>query len=129
DDEFMRADQHPNLRWDFSARAARGFNKPKLEDGETEVPVSNFFICCRLLAGSQDFEDVLHETGRFARAGGDMWVLRADVTLPQLRNRLSKVMRKDEQMIIVNATKNRIAWFNLGPENDIAVRSVWDIDE
>jgi hypothetical protein len=38
-------------------------------------------------------------------------------------------MRKDEQVLIVNASKDRLAWFNLGPESDIAVRDVWDSDE
>ena len=127
DVEFHRADDHPNLRWDFS-RHTRGFHEKRLDAGENAPPVCNYFICARLLQSNSAFEQVLHQSGKFARAGSDMWVLRSNVTLPQLRNRLSVALKKDEQFMVVNATKGRLAWFNLGAEHDVAVRSVWNAD-
>lgn len=129
DTEFFRADKHPQLRWDFSAPRKRRFGEPRLEPGETEIPVCNYFIAARLLAGNDAFERVLRDAGKMTVAAGDMWVLRSKQTVQQLRNKLSTVMRPNEQVVIVNATKDRLAWFNLGPENDIAVRDVWDSDE
>ena len=72
---------------------------------------------------------MLREAGTMTRAAGDMWVLRSKQTIQQLRNRLTSVMRPHEHFVIVNASKDRLAWFNLGVENDIAVRGVWDSDE
>ncbi len=129
DTDFHRADQHPQLRWDFTAPRKRRFGEPRLEPGETELPVCNYFIAARLLAGSEAFERVLRDAGKYARAGGDMWVLRSKQTVQQIRQRLSTVMRPNEQVVIVNATKDRLAWFNLGPDNDVAVRDVWDSTE
>ncbi len=129
DTDYHRADHHPNLRWDFKAPRKRKFGEPKLEPGESEVPVCNYFISARLLAGNERFERVLREAGKMSRAAGDMWVLRSRLTVQQLRNQLTIIMKPHEHFIIVNASKDRLAWFNIGVENDIAVRSVWDSDE
>ncbi len=129
DTEFKRADQHPNLRWDFKTPRRRKFGDPKLDPGETEVPVCNYFIAGRLLAGNDRFEQVLGGAGKFTRASGDMWILRSRLTIQQIRNQLSMIMKPNEHFLIVNASKDRLAWFNIGPENDVAVRDVWDSDE
>ncbi len=128
DTDYHRADHHPNLRWDFKTRR-RKFGEPKLDPGESEVPVCNYFIAARLMAGNERFERVLREAGKMSRAAGDMWVLRSRLTIQQLRNNLTLIMKQHEHFIIVNASKDRLAWFNIGVENDIAVRNVWDCDE
>ena len=129
DADYHRADHHPNLRWDFKAPRKRKFGEPKLDPGESEVPVCNYFIAARLLAGNERFERVLREGGKMCRAAGDMWVLRSRLTVQQLRNQLTLVMKPHEHFIIVNASKDRLAWFNIGVEQDISVRAVWDSDE
>jgi hypothetical protein len=129
DADYHRADHHPNLRWDFKAPRKRKFGDPKLDPGETEVPVCNYFIAARLLAGNERFEKTLRDAGKMTRAAGDMWVLRSRQTVQQLRNQLTMIMKPHEHFIIVNASKDRLAWFNIGVEQDISVRSVWDSDE
>jgi hypothetical protein len=129
DTEFKRADQHPNLRWDFKAPRKRKFGDPKLDPGETEVPVCNYFLAARLMAGNERFERVLRDAGKMTRVAGDMWVLRSRLTVQQLRNQLTMIMKPHEHFVIVNASKDRLAWFNIGVEADIGVRGVWDSDE
>jgi hypothetical protein len=129
DTDFHRADHHPNLRWDFKAPKKRKFGDPRLDAGETEVPVCNYFIAARLLAGNDRFERVLREAGKMTRAAGDMWVLRSRLTVQQLRNQLTMIMRPHEHFFIINASKDRLAWFNIGVENDVNVRDVWDSDD
>lgn len=129
DEFFLRADQHPQLRWDFRAPRKRRFGDPRLEAGETEAPVCNYFIAGRLLSSHEAFEKVLNGAGRFTRAGGDMWVLRSRQSIQQIRSQLVITMKPHEYFVIVNATKDRLAWYSLGVENDVSVRSVWDADE
>ncbi|HVY87547.1 MAG TPA: hypothetical protein VG942_01670 [Hyphomonadaceae bacterium] len=129
DIDYHRADHHPNLRWDFKAPRKRKFGDPRLEPGETEVPVCNYFIAGRLMAGNERFERVLRDAGKMTRVAGDMWVLRSKQTVQQLRNQLTIIMKPHEHFVIVNATKDRLAWFNIGVEQDISVRGVWDSDE
>jgi hypothetical protein len=128
--QFVRADAHPQLRWDFPAGPRRRrFGEPRLDPGEQEAPVCNYFIAARLLGSNEAVERSLRDFGKVAKAAGDMWVVRSRLTVQQLRNQLSAVMRPHEHFVIVNATKDRLAWFNLGAENDIAIRGVWDSDE
>jgi hypothetical protein len=129
DTEFLRADQHPNLRWDFTSPRKRKFGEPKLEPGETEPPVCNFFIAGRLVSTADAFEKALRSCGKYTRVMGDMWVLRSRLTVQQIRNRLSSVAKAHEQFVVVNATRDRLAWYNIGVENDIALRDVWDAEE
>ena len=93
------------------------------------TPVCNYFIAARLLSGNERFERVLREAGKMTRAAGDMWVLRSKQTIQQLRNQLTLAVKPHEHFIIVNASKDRLAWYNIGVENDISVRGVWDTDE
>ena len=113
----------------FKGPKKRKFGDPRLDAGETEVPVCNYFIAARLLSGNERFERVLREAGKMTRAAGDMWVLRSKQTIQQLRNQLTMAVKPHEHFIIVNASKDRLAWYNIGVENDIAVRGVWDTDE
>ena len=129
DADYHRADHHPQLRWNFNAPRKRKFGDPKLEPGETEVPVCNYFIAARQTGGNERFEKVLRDCGKMSRAAGDMWVLRSKQTVQQLRNQLTLIMKPHESFVLVNASKDRLAWFNIGVENDIAVRGVWDSDE
>ena len=68
-------------------------------------------------------------SAKMTRAAGDMWILRSKQSVQQLRNQLTVIMKPHEHFIIVNATKDRLAWFNIGVEADISVRAVWDSDE
>ena len=70
DREYHRADYHPNLRWDFKGPKKRKFGDPRLDAGETEVPVCNYFIAARLLSGNERFERVLRVADRLDRASG-----------------------------------------------------------
>jgi hypothetical protein len=129
DTEFHRADKHPNLRWDFVGPRKRKFGEPRLDPGESEHPVCNYFIAGRLVVSAGEFERLLVECGKMARVSGDMWALRSRMTVQQIRNRLASVTKPHETFVVVNATRDRLAWFNIGVEHDIGVRDVWDSDE
>ncbi|MFC7291696.1 hypothetical protein [Hirschia litorea] len=127
DNAFYRADEHPNIRWNFHGNTENTSRANEANANDAEAPqLCNYFISGKLVSEHYNFELVLNRAGKFARAGSNMWVLRSRITLPQLRNQLSAVMGKDDQFVIVNASKGRLAWFNLGAEPDIAVRGVWD---
>ena len=129
DKTFVRADQHKQLRWDFNAPRKRKFGEPKLEPGETEAPVCNYFVAGRLVSDGARFERMLQECGRVAKISGDMWVLRSRNTVHQIRHRLASILKGHDQFVIVNATRDRLAWYNIGVEADINLRDVWDSDE
>lgn len=129
DQDFRRADQHPQLRWDFSAQKRRRFGDPRANAGEADTPLCNFVVAARFVGGQERFEAALKESGRTTRALEGVWILRSRQTIQQIRSSLSHVAGPNEKFVIVNASRDRLAWFSLGAETDDAVRSVWDCED
>jgi hypothetical protein len=129
DQDFRRADQHPQLRWDFSAPKKRRFGDPRANAGEADTPLSNFVVAARLVGGHERFEAALEQAGRATQASEGIWILRSRQTIQQIRSSLLPVAGPNERFVIVNASRDRLAWFNLGAETDNAVRSVWNCED
>ena len=90
-------------------------------------PPTNYLIASRI-AGSRmpEVNRVLNQLGRFAEVAPGMFVMRSTVSLARIRQHIELVIEKDDQVIIVDATHNRIGHIHLGPECDARVRQVWD---
>ena len=101
--------------------------------GEYDVPKGRVLVAKLGLDGHDRgvkvVARILRDAGKMTRCAGDMWVLRSKQTVQQLRTQLTLAMKPHEHFIIVNASKDRLAWYNIGVEADIAVRGVWDSDE
>lgn len=76
-------------------------------------------------AAAQDFEARLAALGRAARLFGSVFILRTPHSAAQLRHSLSQILQNGDRFFLVDATRERLAWFNLGPEIDAHVRQVW----
>ena len=53
------------------------------------------------------------------------WLLISDQPINQIRNALVQKLGKMDMLFIVDATHNKAAWFNFGPEADTRIRRVW----
>ncbi|MBL6852726.1 MAG: DUF4339 domain-containing protein [Alphaproteobacteria bacterium] len=53
------------------------------------------------------------------------WLLSSDMPINQIRNTLVQKLGKMDMLFIVDATHNKAAWFNFGPESDSRIRRVW----
>jgi hypothetical protein len=53
------------------------------------------------------------------------WLLISDQPINQIRNALVQKLGKLDILFIVDATHNKAAWFNFGPEADTRIRRVW----
>ncbi|MEJ1969695.1 MAG: hypothetical protein WDN03_13825 [Rhizomicrobium sp.] len=53
------------------------------------------------------------------------WLLSSDMGINQIRNTLVQKMGKMDMLFVVDATHNKAAWFNFGPESDTRIRRVW----
>jgi hypothetical protein len=53
------------------------------------------------------------------------WVLTSDTSLNTIRNRLVQKLGKIDTLFIVDAARDKAAWFNFGPETDSRVRRMW----
>jgi hypothetical protein len=53
------------------------------------------------------------------------WLLVSDQPINAIRNTLVQKLGKLDTLFIVDATHNKAAWFNFGPESDTRIRRVW----
>ena len=53
------------------------------------------------------------------------WLLISDQPINYVRNTLVQKLGKMDMLFIVDATHNKAAWFNFGPESDTRIRRVW----
>ncbi|HEX4302205.1 MAG TPA: GYF domain-containing protein [Rhizomicrobium sp.] len=53
------------------------------------------------------------------------WLLTSDQPINTIRNSLVQKLGKMDMLFIVDATHNKAAWFNFGPESDTRIRRVW----
>lgn len=56
------------------------------------------------------------------------WVLKTDLPVNVLRNMLVQKCGKLDTLFIVDATRDKATWFNLGPEADTKLRRLWAKD-
>lgn len=90
------------------------------------VETANFVVIADLKArGSGQFEIMLNKLGDNYRLNSSTWIVHTDRTAAGLRNELVPHLGNTDTLVIVDATRSKTAWFNLGPEADAKIRKVW----
>jgi hypothetical protein len=90
-------------------------------------PVSgNFIVVAEIRARSSvGFETALHKLGSYYRLNALVWVVHTERTAGEIRNELTQHLGRTDSLFIADASRNKTAWFNLGPEADAKIRQVW----
>jgi hypothetical protein len=70
-------------------------------------------------------EEEIFNMGPAYRFMPQAWVLSSEASLNTIRNRLVQKLGKIDTLFIVDAARDKAAWFNFGPENDARVRRMW----
>lgn len=103
--------------------------QPKRRESDQDDSPNNYLIISRLSGMAQTgLMQLLNSFGNFGEALPGVYVLRSKTKLSSLQKALKQNTTERDKILIVNATTNRLGWFNLGPEADIHLRSVWDKD-
>ncbi|MCG8441780.1 MAG: hypothetical protein MI723_08225 [Caulobacterales bacterium] len=89
--------------------------------------VASFLIVAQLRTTNESaIESVLSEFGTAAPATSGVWFLRAATTCDELRNAVTRKLGGRDSLIIVDASRDEAAWFNIGPDKDSAIRLLRD---
>ena len=92
----------------------------------TEAMSGNFLIVAEIRARASDrFEAALHKLGNYYRLNALVWVVHTSRTAGEIRNELTQHLGRTDSLFIADASRNKTAWFNLGPEADARIRQVW----
>jgi hypothetical protein len=95
---------------------------------EPEVPTgpSHYVIIADMKSRSiTGLEEEIFNMGPAHRFMPQSWVLTSEASLNTIRNRLVQKLGKIDTLFIVDAARDKAAWFNFGPENDSRVRRMW----
>lgn len=87
----------------------------------------NFLISVHLNScGSEPLVRELNEMGFFVEILPSTYLLRSQVPLTSIKQRLNDMLQSSDSVFIADATSNRFASVNLAMESDIHLRDLWD---
>lgn len=127
----LQASTQPDRRANRRA-ADTGDDRPAYGPAKGQVdrrkrPETNNFVIIAEIKSHHgpELERALMSAGPAMKIASNAWVLSAKTSAPGLLNQLSQHIGRMDQLFISDATSDRIAWFNFGPEMDAKVRRVW----
>jgi len=123
DGQFASASATPQLKaWLDEARRAPNEKRPLPADAKT----ANFIIAAELTdEGRSAFESALGDFGDVQPISTGVWILRGAASAAHLRNELSHLLDRNDKLLVVDASRDRSAWFNLGRDADQRIRDLW----
>ncbi|WP_233245753.1 DUF4339 domain-containing protein [Marinicauda salina] len=108
--------------WFEEARQGPEKQRPEPADART----ANFVVIAMLGQESRAaFEAALADFGEHEEMSNGVWLLRGATSAAILRNELSHLLDRDDRLLVVDASRDRAAWFNLGRDADQRIRDLW----
>jgi hypothetical protein len=94
---------------------------------ETTEPVSaNLLLIYNVKSHSAGrLEEAIMALGAATKIQPGIWVLNAPYSAGSVRNQLIEHFAKSDTLFVVDATNDKVTWFNFGPELDARIRRVW----
>jgi hypothetical protein len=105
--------------------ALRGLRKPQAANDTAEA--ANVFVHAEIVSGAwTGFMAALESIGSVCDLAPGLWLVRTPFSAGIVRNALSQTLERGDRFVVVDATRDRLAWFNLGPEVDVRIAKVWN---
>ncbi|MBO6765426.1 MAG: DUF4339 domain-containing protein [Maricaulis sp.] len=87
---------------------------------------ANFVVIAEIHSETAaEFAHALAAYGDLESITSGVWLLRGPTTSAVLRNELSHILGRDDKLLVIDASHDRAAWFNLGREADQNIRELW----
>jgi hypothetical protein len=113
---FASPSPHPDA-------AASSFGKQERDDGDEP---SHFVIIADMKSGSvAGLEEEIFNLGPAFAVVPQVWILSSKASINGVRNTLIRKLGKIDILFVVDATHNKAAWFNFGPEAEARIRRIW----
>ena len=87
---------------------------------------ANFVVIAEIQSeNAAEFRTALESYGDLEPITAGTWLLRGPTTASVLRNELSHILGREDKLLVIDASHDRAAWFNLGREADQNIRGLW----
>lgn len=118
---------NPHKGW-MEARkvmSLRGLRTPAPANDAAEA--ANVFVHAEIFSGAtMAFMAALEGFGTVCDLAPSLWLVRTKFSSGIMRNTLSQTLETGDRFVVIDATRDRLAWFNLGPETDVRIGKVWN---
>jgi hypothetical protein len=118
----------PDGAWIQARRvlALRGLRAPTISN-DAQVEAANVFVHAEIVSASWNaFVAALESMGAVCDLAPGLWIVRTRFSAGVVRNTLSQTLDRGDRFVVIDATRDRLAWFNLGPEVDVRIGKVWN---
>ncbi len=123
-----RVSENPEGGW-VEARKVIGLMAHSHSDtaNQNAPDAANVFVHAEIRSGATyAFMAALESMGSLCELSPGLWLVRTRHSAGILRNTLSQTLERGDRFVVIDATRDRFAWFNLGPEVDVRVAKVWN---
>ncbi|MGQ0741321.1 MAG: DUF4339 domain-containing protein [Alphaproteobacteria bacterium] len=107
-----------------AANAETNAKAPTIEAASPQRAQLIIFLDVKSRVGN-NFEQTIFDLGPAFRVLPNVWIVATSESANAVRNRLVQELGKLDALFVVDATRNKSAWFNFGPEADAKIRRVW----
>src|SRR5690606_38338038 len=117
----------PDGPWIDARRVVGLMAQPRQNAANENAEGANVFVHVEIFSGSWDgFMAALTSMGHICELAPGLWILRTRFSAGVIRNTLSQTLERGDRFVVIDATRDRLAWFNLGPETDVRIGKVWN---
>jgi hypothetical protein len=89
---------------------------------------NNLVVSYDLHKPEKNYQAIISEIktlGAWAHVHGSVWYVKSALNAEQARDRLVKKLDANDSLIVVDATNNQAAWYNLDPTVAQFIRDHW----
>ena len=87
---------------------------------------NRYIVISDMKSGSiSALEEEIFNFGLAFRCLPQAWILTSEVSLNTIRSELIQKLGKLDMLIVIDASNDKAAWFNFGPEADTKMRRLW----
>jgi len=102
---------------------------PALRDAEaaqaTAADGANVFVYAEIHSTAWNgFLAALEAMGAMCEIAPGLWMVRTQHSAGVIRNALSQTLERGDRFVVIDATRDRMAWYNLGPGIDVRLKEV-----
>lgn len=106
--------------------ALRGLRAPQ-PSNDVRAEAANVFVHAEIVSGAWNgFTAALESMGSVCELSPGLWLVRTKFSAGVVRNTLSQTLERGDRFVVIDASRDRLAWFNLGPEIDVRISKVWN---
>jgi len=124
---WNRASADPVIGEIFGRKFRDNTQQATDQEAAAEAQATNFALFLEIASDSNiDLFQAIRNLGPSSRISRSCWLVKSERSAAAIRNALIPLMANADSLLVVDTSKSKLAWFNLGPEADSKIRKVWD---